>query len=82
MKNKKRCSDNSNLFITQDLYEENVFFVRTEAEQFARIKKNDKWVFFIYPYKMKLETDSLTLGLEAIDKLFKEYWEDKYAKKQ
>jgi hypothetical protein len=28
MKNKKRCSNNSNLFITQDLYEENVFFVQ------------------------------------------------------
>lgn len=80
-KNKKRCS-NKELYTTSDLYNENIFFIRTDIEQIARIKKCDSWDVWFYPYNLHLRYEKLTSVLDVIEKLFKEYWEKKYAKKQ
>lgn len=75
---KKTCLSNSRLYITEDIYHDNVWFVRTDIEQIARLKMEQGWQIYFYPYRINLKKEKLDDSLRLIEKMFKEYWKSKY----
>lgn len=71
---KNLSKNNSRLYVTEDTDHDNVWFARTEAEQFARIKHTDMWEVWFYKDKFTVRLATLKQCLELIDKQFKEYW--------
>ena len=72
----------SRLFITTDVFEDNVWFVRTEYEKFARLKDvGGKAQIWLYPYKIERTLDTFTEALEYVEKKFGRYYYDTYYSK-
>ena len=75
---KKSVIETSRLFVTSDKYHEGVYFARTNKNLFARFYQTKfGWEIWVYPFKTRLRTDSLTETLRRIDWMFKKYWSEK-----
>lgn len=78
MKIKNSHSNTTRLFISKDRYSD-AYFVRTEAEKFARIvSRNGEWFVWYYPLKYNQRFKTLTKTLEITERLYKKYWSEKY----
>lgn len=62
------------LFITSDLYDNSVFYIRTASAKFARLKKTDGvWKIWIYPYGIPYERKTLASALNLIERSFRRW---------
>ena len=74
----KSRTETSRLYVTADKHKEGVYFARTNMFHFARFYQSKYgWEIWIYPYKVRQLTHSLTETLELIEYIFKKYWSEK-----
>lgn len=73
----KSRTETSRLYVTADKHNEGVYFARTSCNYFARFYQSEyDWELWIYPWKIRMRTHTLTETLSVIDALFKKYWKE------
>lgn len=82
MKKKILSKSNKRLYITSDIWNDRVFYVRTEVELISRLllvdTKKCRWEMYFYPYKLRLKFNKLKNALDFTERQFKKYWSEKY----
>ena len=75
---KKHCSNNTKLYITEDIYS-NAYFIRTQVEKVGRFYQRDnRWFLWLYIYKYTRTFNTLTELLEFAERMYKKYWRENY----
>lgn len=73
----KSHTETSRLYVTSDKHKEGVYFARTNKSFFARFYQNEYgWEIWIYPWRIRSRSHTLTETLNVIDALFKKYWKE------
>lgn len=75
---RNNSSNSHRLYITEDKDHENVWFARTDTDLIARFALRQKWEIWFYPYKYRQTRLSLKDTLKLIEKVFRQFHEEKY----
>lgn len=75
---KKSVTETSRLYVTSDKHHEGIYFARTNKNLFARFYQTEfGWEIWIYPFKLRWRSATLTDTMNRIEWMFKKYWSEK-----